>query len=54
MQPRYAAKFAELVPAAAPIALISLSYPANQIQGPPFSVPLVIEPDIHDLATRKS
>jgi thiopurine S-methyltransferase len=40
MQPRYAAKLAEIVPAAAPIVIIGLGYPQEQMQGPPFSVPL--------------
>lgn len=37
-QSAYAKKLAELVPATAPIFLVSLEYPANEISGPPFSV----------------
>jgi thiopurine S-methyltransferase len=40
MQPRYAAKLCEIVPAAAQIVAIGLSYPQGQMSGPPFSVSL--------------
>jgi thiopurine S-methyltransferase len=49
MQPRYAAKLGEIVPAAAPLVIIGLSYPPNQLQGPPFSTPLA---RIADLLSR--
>lgn len=45
-QPRYAAKLGELAPQAAAIVIIGLSYPPNQIQGPPFSVPLARMADL--------
>jgi thiopurine S-methyltransferase len=38
-QERYAGKLKELVPAAAPILLITLDYAAEQMTGPPFAVP---------------
>jgi thiopurine S-methyltransferase len=47
MQPRYAAKLKESLPAAAPILLIGLSYPAGQISGPPFSVSLARVTDLY-------
>lgn len=40
LQTRYAEKLVEILPSAAPILLISLSYPDGQITGPPFSTPL--------------
>jgi thiopurine S-methyltransferase len=40
LQARYAEKLVEILPSAAPILLISLSYPEGQITGPPFSTPL--------------
>jgi thiopurine S-methyltransferase len=46
MQPRYAAKLAELVPATAPIVIIGLAYPPGQMQGPPFSTPLARVADL--------
>jgi thiopurine S-methyltransferase len=39
LQERYAAKLKELVPAVAPILLISLDYDAACMTGPPFTVP---------------
>lgn len=41
LQPRYAETLRRVLPAAAPILLISLSYPDGQIAGPPFSTPLM-------------
>jgi len=40
LQARYAEKLAEVLPASAPIFLVSLHYPAGEISGPPFSTPL--------------
>lgn len=39
LQQRYAGKLKELVPAAAPILLITLDYDAEKMTGPPFAVP---------------
>lgn len=39
LQERYAELLARLVPKAAPIMVVSLSYPEGQIPGPPFSTP---------------
>lgn len=41
LQGRYAQKLGELLPAAAPMLLVSLAYPVGQIPGPPFSTPLM-------------
>ena len=38
-QPDYAARLMALVPAAAPMLLITLEYPGGEMQGPPFSTP---------------
>lgn len=38
MQPRYALKQAELLPAGAPILLIGLDYDPQEMQGPPFAI----------------
>ena len=46
MQPRYAAKLAEVVPAAAPIVIIGLSYARGEMTGPPFSVGLAQVTDL--------
>lgn len=40
MQPRYAAKLCEIIPAAAPIMIVGLSYPQGEMSGPPFPVSL--------------
>jgi thiopurine S-methyltransferase len=39
MQPKYAAKLAELMPAGAPVLLIGLDYDPSEMQGPPFAIP---------------
>ena len=39
MQARYAQKLADIVPASAPILLITLDYDPSQMAGPPFSTP---------------
>jgi thiopurine S-methyltransferase len=39
MQPRYAAKLAELMPVGARGLLIGLDYDTNEMKGPPFSIP---------------
>lgn len=39
LQPRYAAKMAELLPAGAKCLLIGLDYDPKEMQGPPFNVP---------------
>lgn len=39
MQQRYAKKIAEIVPAVAPILVITLEYDAAQMSGPPFTTP---------------
>jgi thiopurine S-methyltransferase len=39
MQPRYAAKLAELMPAGAPILLVGLDYDRSELKGPPFAIP---------------
>jgi thiopurine S-methyltransferase len=39
LQPRYAAKLAELLKPDAPMLLIGLDYNADEMQGPPFSTP---------------
>jgi thiopurine S-methyltransferase len=39
MQPRYAAKLAELVPANAPVLLVGLDYNLSEMKGPPFALP---------------
>ena len=41
LQARYVAKLRKLVPAAAPILLVTLDYDAERMTGPPFSVPRV-------------
>ncbi|MFA5948995.1 MAG: thiopurine S-methyltransferase [Hyphomicrobium sp.] len=41
MQVAYAKKLVEVVPAAAPIFLITLAFPEGEIKGPPFSTALV-------------
>jgi len=41
MQSAYAKKLVEVVPAAAPIFLVTLSYPQGEIKGPPFSTALM-------------
>ena len=46
MQPRYAAKLKDMLPAAAPILLIGLAYPAGQMSGPPFPVDLAQVTDL--------
>ena len=38
MRSRYARRMARLLPAAAPVLLVTLEYPQAQMQGPPFSV----------------
>lgn len=38
MQPRYAAKMAELMPAGSPALLVGLDYDPKEMQGPPFNV----------------
>jgi thiopurine S-methyltransferase len=40
LQPRYARKLIDILPASAPILLAALVYPEGQISGPPFSTPL--------------
>lgn len=40
LQARYARKLSDILPAAVPILLVSLSYPVGEISGPPFSTPL--------------
>lgn len=40
LQPRYAEKLTEVLPAAAPILLVGLAYPEGEMSGPPFSTPL--------------
>lgn len=40
LQPRYAKKLVEILPASAPILLAGLVYPDGEISGPPFSTPL--------------
>jgi thiopurine S-methyltransferase len=40
MQARYAAKLVEIAPATAPLFVVGLTYPENEITGPPFSVGL--------------
>jgi thiopurine S-methyltransferase len=40
LQTRYAKKLTEILPASAPILLVSLHYPQGEISGPPFSTPL--------------
>jgi thiopurine S-methyltransferase len=39
MQPRYAAKMSELMPANAPVLLLGLDYNQNEMKGPPFPIP---------------
>jgi thiopurine S-methyltransferase len=39
MQPRYAAKMTELMPAGAPILLVGLDYNQSEMKGPPFAIP---------------
>jgi thiopurine S-methyltransferase len=39
MQPRYAAKLAELMPAGAPCLLVGLDYNQTEMKGPPFAIP---------------
>lgn len=39
MQPRYASKMAELMPAGAPVLLVGLDYDPKEMQGPPFNIP---------------
>jgi thiopurine S-methyltransferase len=39
MQPRYAAKMAELMPADGQVLLVGLDYNQQEMQGPPFSIP---------------
>lgn len=39
MQPRYAAKMAELMPAGSPTLLVGLDYNPQEMQGPPFNIP---------------
>jgi len=39
LQPHYAAKMAELLPAGAKVLLIGLDYDPKEMQGPPFNVP---------------
>jgi len=39
LQQRYAAKLKELLPAAAPILLVTLDYDSERMTGPPFAVP---------------
>ena len=39
MQPRYAAKMAELMPAGASVLLVGLDYDPKEMQGPPFNLP---------------
>lgn len=46
LQPRYAAKLAELIPGARPGLLIGLDYNANEMAGPPFSIP---QARVHEL-----
>lgn len=41
LQVRYARRLMEIIPAAAPMLLVSLAYPVGQIPGPPFSTPLM-------------
>ena len=46
LQPRYAAKLAELMPNGAPGLLIGLDYNSDEMSGPPFSIP---QPRVHEL-----
>jgi len=39
MQPRYAAKLAELMPPSSQVLLIGLDYDPREMQGPPFNIP---------------
>jgi thiopurine S-methyltransferase len=39
MQPRYAAKMAQLMPAGAPVLVVGLDYNQNEMKGPPFAIP---------------
>jgi thiopurine S-methyltransferase len=39
MQPRYAAKMAELMPKGAKVLLVGLDYDPQEMQGPPFNIP---------------
>lgn len=39
MQPRYAAKLADLIPAHVPVLLIGLDYDPREMKGPPFATP---------------
>lgn len=39
MQPRYAAKLAELMPEGAPVLVVGLDYNQNEMKGPPFAIP---------------
>jgi thiopurine S-methyltransferase len=40
LQPRYAKKLIDILPASAPMLLASLVYPDGELSGPPFSTPL--------------
>jgi thiopurine S-methyltransferase len=46
MQAPYAAKLTEIIPAAAPLFVVGLTYPDNEITGPPFSVGLARVADL--------
>ncbi|KAB2943949.1 MAG: thiopurine S-methyltransferase [Hyphomicrobium sp.] len=46
LQGRYATKLKEIVPAAAPILLVTLDYDQSQMSGPPFATP---RRQVHDL-----
>jgi thiopurine S-methyltransferase len=45
MRPAYAEKLQSLFPAARPILLVSMEYPQQQMDGPPFSVQ---EAEVHE------
>jgi thiopurine S-methyltransferase len=58
LQARYVKTLRALLPAGAPILLVSLSYPDGQIAGPPFSTPLESVAELfgatHDIGLRET
>jgi len=48
MQPRYAEKMKSLLPAGAPVMLITLDYDQRQMSGPPFATPRQTVSDLYD------
>ncbi len=50
MQPRYAAKMAELMPAGSPMLLVGLDYDPKEMQGPPFNIPQARVRELYEAA----